>query len=171
MNEYYLKRLLSSKEELHQKIEEYKTAKIINEIEPDKNEITGHLAKAEHNLKFIDLISKESFSDWTIVGCYYCLYHAALSLLIKKCLFSKNHDATLCLLIKEYCKELSEDEFELINFTFLNNEDILFYVQAKDQREQASYSTKTAFNRSDVNTIVIKTRLLFNKAKEILRND
>lgn len=171
MNEHYLKQLLSSKEELNQKIEEYKTAKIISEIEPDKNEISGHLNKAEHNLKFIDKISKEGFSDWTIVGCYYCLYHAALSLIIKKGLFSKNHDATLCLLIKEYYKELLEEEFELINFTFLNNEDILFYVQTKDKREQASYSTKTAFVRSDVNTIVIKTQLLFNKAKEIIQND
>ena len=122
-------------------------------------------------MKFVEHTSKTDFSGWVVVGCYYTLYHAALALLFKKGLFSKNHDATLCLLIKEYYKELSKEEFELINFTFLNNEDILFYVHAKDKREQASYSTKTVFGRSDVNTMVLKTRLLFNKAKEILQND
>jgi len=102
---------------------------------------------------------------------YYCLYHAALSLIIKKGFFSKNHDATLCLLIKNYYKDLSQEDFELIHFTFLNNEDILFYVETKDKREEASYSTKTIFDRSDVNKIILKTRLLFNKAKEIIVNE
>ena len=66
MNEYYLKKLLYSNEELQKKIEEYKTAKIITRIEPNSNEIKGHVDKAEHNLKFIDRISKE-FSDWAII--------------------------------------------------------------------------------------------------------
>lgn len=114
-------------------------------------------------------ISKE-FTDWAIVGCYYCLYHSALALIIKKGLFSKNHDATLCLLIQEYHKEISEDDLLLINFTFLNNEDILFYAQAKNKREEASYSTKTIFEKTEVNKIFIKTRLLFNKSKELLND-
>jgi hypothetical protein len=81
MNEHQFKQMLSSHEQLNIKIEEYKKLKIIQKIEPNKNEIQGHLSKAEHNIKFIDTISKQGFSDWTIVGCYYCLYHAALSLI------------------------------------------------------------------------------------------
>lgn len=170
MNEGQLKKLLTSREELDKKIKSYQLEKQISNIGEDTAEIKGHIEKAEHNMKFVEHTSKTSFSDWVLVGCYYTLYHAALALLLKKGLFSKNHDATLCLLIKEYYKELSKEEFELINFAFLNNEDILFYVRAKDTREKASYSTKTAFDRSDVNTIVVKTRLLFNKAKEMLHN-
>ena len=171
MNEFQLKRILTSREELNKKIDDYELEKQVSNLRGDTNEIRGHIEKAEHNLKFVEQTSKTDFSDWVLVGCYYTLYHAALALLLKKGVFSKNHDATLCLLIKEYYKELSEEEFELINFTFLNNEDILFYVQTKDKRKQASYSTKTAFDRSDVNVVVLKTRLLFNKAKEILQND
>jgi len=129
------------------------------------------MQKAEHNIKFVDKISNLGYSDWIIVGCYYCLYHAALSLILKKGFSSKNHDATLCLLIKYYYKEITEEEIELINFTFLNNEDILFYVESRDKRRDASYSTKTAFDKSDVSKIILKTRLLFNKSKSILENE
>ncbi|MBI2665779.1 HEPN domain-containing protein [Candidatus Woesearchaeota archaeon] len=163
--------LLASKNELNKKIDTYLHDKQIFTISEEVNEIKGHLEKAGHNLRFVEHTTKTDFSDWVLVGCYYTLYHAALALLLKKGLFSKNHDATLCLLIREYYKEFSEDEFELINFTFLNNEDILFYIHAKDKREQASYSTKIAFKNSDVNLIVLKTRLLFNKAKEIITSE
>ena len=171
MNEGQLKKLLTSRTELNKKIESYQLEKQISLVQKDAAEIKGHIEKAEHNMEFVEHTSKTDFSDWVLVGCYYALYHAALALLLKKGLFSKNHDAILCLLIKEYYKELSKEEFEWINFTFLNNEDILFYVQAKDTREKASYSTKTAFDCSDVKAIVVKTRLLFNKAKEMLHND
>ena len=47
--------------------------------------------------------------------------------------FSKNHDATLCLLIKEYCeKGLAESDIELMNIAYLNYEDMLFYVKSKN---------------------------------------
>ena len=98
------------------------------------------------------------------------MYHSALALIIKKGYFSKNHDATLCLLIQEYNKDILEEDLELINYTFLNNEDILFYAQAKNKREEASYSTKTMFDKTDTGMIFINTRLLFNKAKEILKD-
>lgn len=52
MKEYYLKKLLHSKEELQKKIEEYEKSEIISKISPNLHEIQGHIKKAEHNLKF-----------------------------------------------------------------------------------------------------------------------
>lgn len=169
MKENYLKKLLNSKKLLQEKINNYQELKLIKKIEPNNNEIKGHFTKAEHNLKFVSSVSND-FSDWIVVGCYYCLYHLALALINKKGLYSKNHDATLCLLIQEYYKDLSDEDFELINFTFINNEDILFYVSTKDKREKASYSTKLFFDNQDLSIIILKTRLLFNKLKQILEN-
>src|SRR3989338_5543063 len=123
MNEFQLKKMLASKEELNKKIEGYQLEKTISTLQVDTDEIKGHIEKADHNLKFVEHTSKTDFSDWVLVGCYYTLYHAALALLLKKGLFSKNHDATLCLLIKHYYTKISPEDLEFINFTFLNNED------------------------------------------------
>ncbi|HDP73811.1 MAG TPA: hypothetical protein ENN46_02535 [Candidatus Woesearchaeota archaeon] len=167
MNEHYLRRLLGSRQELERKIEEFKNAGVVKIMPPDINAVKGHIAKAVSNIRFVDSISKE-FSDWAVVGCYYCLYHAALALIIRKGFFSKSHDATLCLLMLEYYRDLSEDDLALVNFAFLTKEDILFYVKAKNKREEASYSAKTRFGWSDINTIFTNTRLFLNKAKKLI---
>ncbi|MEK6937605.1 MAG: HEPN domain-containing protein [Nanoarchaeota archaeon] len=171
MNEFQLKKMLASKEALNQKINDYEIEKQIFNLREDLGEIKGHIEKADHNMKFVENTSKIDFSDWVLVGCYYTLYHAALALLLKKGLFSKNHDATLCLLIKHYYKEISLEELEFINFTFLNNEDFLFYAESKNKRENASYSTKIKFDKVDTTKAIINTRLLLNKIKEIIHSD
>lgn len=83
MNEHYLKKLLSSQDELDKKIEEYQDKGQIDKVSSEKHEIDGHIEKAEHNLKFVTTTEKNQFSDWILVGCYYTLYHAALGLLNK----------------------------------------------------------------------------------------
>ena len=170
MNEFQLKKILASTEALNQKISDYELEKQIFNLQEDPGEIKGHLEKADHNMKFVENTSKIDFSDWVLVGCYYTLYHAALALLLKKCIFSKNHDATLCLLIKHYYKEISPEDLEFINFTFLNHEDFLFYAESKNKRENATYSTKIKFDKADITKAIINTRLLLNKIKEIIQN-
>jgi len=93
----------------------------------------------------------------------------ALALLLKKGFSSKNHDATLCILIKEYYnKELSGSDIELLNKVYLNNEDILFYVKSKEEREKASYSSQVAFDKKNVEDLRMKTLEFVRKAKNIL---
>ena len=104
---------------------------------------------------------------WLLIRCKG--YHIAIALLIKKGFSSKNHDATLCVLIKYYNVELSKDDIELINKAYLDNNDILFYVQSKQEREKASYSSQTAFDKKLVQELRLKTILFVNKAKEILK--
>ncbi len=151
MNEKQLKKLLNRKEVLEKRIEHYLKQKILVKQEIDNKEIEGHITKAEHNAEFVKDTLEDGYSDWAIVGCYYAAYHMALALILKKGFSSKNHDATLCVLIKEYHNnELSDLDIELLNKVYLNNEDILFYVKTKKEREKASYSHQIVFNERNV---------------------
>src|SRR3989344_9635 len=102
MNEKQLKRILNKPEMLKKRIENYLKRKILVKQEIDSKEIKGHIAKSEHNAEFVKDTLENGYSDWAIVGCYYAAYHMALALILKKGFSSKNHDATLCVLIKEY---------------------------------------------------------------------
>ena len=133
------------------------------------DEIKGHLAKSEHNLKFVLDNSKLGYYDWCITGCYYSIYQIALALIRAKQYYSKNHDATLCLLAREFYKEgINENDIELINIFFLDYQDLLLYVHSKDNREKASYSSKYAFDKDKVEELRLKSIDFVNKGRVIL---
>lgn len=167
MNEKDLKKLLETKDFLEEKLGFYKQNKIIIETD-SKHEMKGHFEKARHNLSFLKEI-KQEYHDWMLVACYYAAYHAALALIISKGCFSKNHDATLCILIKEFYKqELTKEDIELLNM--FDAQDILFYVESKQKREEASYSTKIKFDVKEVNNLKLKTTLFINKVDKIINS-
>ncbi len=169
MNEKQLKRILNKPEALDKRIDVYLKKKILVKQDIDTKEIEGHIAKSEHNAEFVKDTLEDGYSDWAIVGCYYAAYHLALALILKKGFSSKNHDATLCILVKEYYnKELSGLDIELLNKAYLNNEDILFYVKSKEEREKASYSSQIIFDKKNVEDLRLKTLEFVRKAKNIL---
>lgn len=49
-----------------------------------------------------------------------------------------------------------------------DTQDLLFYVESKQKREDAQYSTKIKFETREINKIEIKTALFVSKAKEIM---
>jgi len=170
MNEYYLKQLLNSNSKLNDKITEFIKEKIIVKQDVDINEIKGHIEKSEHNLNFIKDTLKQGYSDWAITGCYYAMYQAVLALILKKGYSSKNHDATLCILIKEYYKKgIEQEDVELMNKFFVDYQNLLFYIQAKNKREDATYSSNYKYDYKTVENLRIKAILFVNKAKEILK--
>jgi len=169
MNEKQLKALLENPKLVDEKIDFYIKNKILFRQEFDEAEMKGHIQKAEHNSGFIQDTLKQNYTDWAIVGCYYASYHIALALLLKRGFSSKNHDATLCVLIRHYYgRELTKDDIELINRIYLDNNDILFYVQSKQEREKASYSSQVVFDKKLVNELRLKTLLFVNKGKDII---
>ena len=90
-------------------------------------------------------------------------------MLILKGYKTKNHDATLVMLIKEYYSDgLTGDDIALLNKTFLNYHDLLFYIRAKGKREEASYSTRYSYGQETVENLRRETINYVNKAKEIL---
>ncbi len=168
MNDKELARLLSDKGFAENKIEYYIQKKALFLREKSRKEIEGHMQKAMHNLEFIPEISAK-FGDWKLVVCYYASYHMALALALNRGYSSKSHDATLCVLIRHYFKVISADEIKLLNEIWLDNEDILFYAQSKNEREKASYSTRILFDNANIEDIKLKTIMFVNKAKEILK--
>lgn len=168
MKEYDVQKLINTPEIVDAKIKECINNKFLFKQNIDQEEIEGHLLKAEHNLRFIAEVQTKDFPDWAITGCYYACYHAALALIQTKGYTSKNHLATICILIKEFYKnELSEEDIELLS-KFLDYKDVLFYVKAKNKREDAAYSTKTLFDKKEVEKLRIQAVLFVNKIRNIL---
>ena len=141
--------------------------KQIRKIEPNNELVIAHIQKAEHNLRFFKLSNQyENYNDWLIVTLYYSLYHAALVLISHKNYFSKNHYATILLLIREY--SLSQEEIKLMNNLSLNKEDAELYTKLKKDRHNASYTTEIKFTKDLINTYQKKVIDFINKTKEIL---
>jgi len=168
LDEKKLNELIKNRNLIEKRISFYLKKKILTGQPIIKSEIAGHLEKAKHNLEFVNSSFKNGFLDWTITGCYYAVYHAVLSLILFKGYSSKNHDASLCILIKEYYKEISLEEVELINNLFLNYNDLLFYVKSKEQREIASYSGRIIFDKENVKGVISRTIDFVNKCEGLL---
>ena len=170
MKEYDLNKLITDKELLNMKIQEYLKQGIIRKQSIDKNEIQGHIEKSEHNLNFIKDNLKLGYTDWCITGCYYASYHIVLALISTKGYSSKNHLATLCILIKEFYKKgIEKEDLELIDSFFVEYQDLIFYVESKQRREDATYSSRRYFDKKEVEKLRIKTALFIDKIKGIIK--
>jgi uncharacterized protein (UPF0332 family) len=170
MKDYELNKLLNNKQLIEEKIHKFLEEEIIKKQKVDFDEMQGHLLKADHNLRFVAENVKLNFYDWAITGCYYACYHAALSLIVTKGYASKDHLATLCILIQEfYKKELNQEDIEILS-QLLDYQDILFYVESKNKREDATYSTKIKFDKPEVEQLRIKAALFVSKIKSIIKN-
>jgi len=107
--------------------QKYLRLKQIKEETELKDLIEGHIEKANHNLKFIKLtLELKEFNDWTVVSAYYSIYHASLALCALKGFSTKNHLATLLILIREfYQKGLTKEEIETVGDTSIEKEEVL----------------------------------------------
>ena len=158
--------LISNKKALEEVYNNYIKKKLIAKSYSDLSQ--GHIAKSNSNMEFVSfLLDDNRFLDWAIVGLYYGVYHASLALLSKKGFSSKDHNATLCFLIKNFA-ELSEADIELIDQLAINREDIEFYAGLKQERQKASYSTSLLFSKSSVEDLRKKSLKLINKIQVIL---
>jgi uncharacterized protein (UPF0332 family) len=98
-----INKLFSDKKYLNNELNFFIKNKQIRIIPENKELTESHIKKAKHNLEFYRLNKQHSdFNDWLIVTLYYALYHSALSLIVNKKYSSKNHYATILILIKEY---------------------------------------------------------------------
>ncbi len=145
------------------------TKKIKKETEI-KELVQGHLEKADHNLRFVKAtLDLGEFNDWAIVSAYYSIYHASLALCALKGYSTKDHLATLLILIKEfYQTKLNREEIEMVNKTTIEKEQVLYYIEAKNKRTKASYSTQKIFDKNEAEILQRKAVVFTNKVKEII---
>jgi uncharacterized protein (UPF0332 family) len=114
----------------------------------------------------------KEFNDWAIVSAYYSIYHASLALCALRGYSTKNHLATLLILINEfYQKELSREEIQSMGNAIIEKEEILYYVQAKIKRTKANYSTQKVFDKNEVESLRLKAIDFVNRIKEIIENN
>lgn len=160
-----IKEYFEDKMKLDLEIKFHLAKKNLIKAEHAKQLVAAHLDKAKHNLSFVDSLKSE-FNDWKVIGLYYSLYHSSLALLANKGFISKNHNATLLFLIKNY--SLSYDEIELIDQLSITKDDAEFYAGLKKERHDASYATSALFSDNRVEELKSKTISLINKIRAIL---
>ena len=121
---------LEDEERREKDFQKYLKNKKIKKETEIKELVLGHINKADHNLKFVkSTIELKEFNDWAIVSAYYSIYHASLALCALKGYSTKDHLATLLILIKEfYKKELNKEEIEMISKTTIEKEEVLYYI-------------------------------------------
>jgi len=161
---------LENEERRQKDFEKYLKLKKIKLETEIKELIQGHIDKADHNLKFVkSTLELKEFNDWAIVSAYYSIYHASLALCALKGYSTKDHLATLLILIKNfYQKELNKEEIEMVNKTTIEKEEVLYYIEAKTERKKASYSTKILFDKEEAENLQKKAINFVNKVKEII---
>jgi uncharacterized protein (UPF0332 family) len=167
-----LNELLKNKDKLEEKIQNYMKWQTLVKEKINKEDIIGHLSKAKNNLTFVDNNIPLGHIDWAIAGCYYAVYHATLALILGKGYSSKNHDATLCMAIREYYGEgIFDEDITLINFFFLTYQDLLFYIDAREKRKDASYSPRFLFSKEEVEELRQKAMAYIVKVELILKEN
>jgi uncharacterized protein (UPF0332 family) len=153
MREHDLNKLLENKGLLDAKIEDFLSQGVLIKQPVVSDEIKGHIAKAEHNLVFVKDNVKLGHFDWCISGCYYASYHIVLALIMTKGYSSKSHLATLCFLIKEFYKQgIDKEDLQMIDSLFIDYQDLTFYVESKNKREDATYSSNRLQPKETVRT-------------------
>lgn len=132
--------------------------------------VQGHIDKADHNLRFVkSTLELKEFNDWAIVSAYYSIYHASLALCALRGYSTKDHLATLLILINEfYQKGLNKEEIETVGNTTIEKEEVLYYIEAKNKRTKASYSTQKIFDKNEAEGLRTKAINFVNKVKEII---
>ncbi len=162
-------KLFSNKEYLLEQIDFFTQQKQIRKINSNKELVMSHIDKAKHNLAFYKLNKNNTeFNDWLIVTLYYALYHSSLALITNRNYMSKNHYATILLLINEY--SISKEDIELFENLSINKEDANFYTSLKQDRHNASYSTQNLFSKPLIEKYEKGVIDFIIKTEEILEN-
>ena len=161
-------KLFSDTEYLEKEMHFFITKKQLKKTSNNPELVKSHLKKARHNLEFYKLNKAHTnFNDWSIVTLYYSLYHSALALITHKNYSSKNHYATILVLIKEYA--ITRDEARLLNELSINKEDAELYTDLKDDRHDASYATNIKFSQETINDYENKVLDFINKTEELIQ--
>ena len=163
-----IEELISNKEKLDEYYTNYQNRKLIIKSLDTINLKNAHIKKAEHNLEHVDLLLQTSkFNDWILISLYYSLYHTFLALVQNKCYSSKNHNATIVFILKHYV-QIEINELKLLDKLYVSEEDAKFYMNLKETREKANYSTELNFENSNIVELIEKVKEIHLKVKEIL---
>lgn len=92
-----------------------KGEKGLDVIGPSDDLSSGHIKKADHNLIVMTDLNKLGHEDWVVIAAYYSMYQAALGILAKIGLDSKDHATTVAILEYFFGKQIDKTLLEKFN--------------------------------------------------------
>ncbi len=111
----------------------------LSKIEPNQKLAVAHIEKAVHNLKLLNFLRENGFSDWSVTAGFYSIYHCFLAIAIKFGYESKNQTCTITLI-----ESLQEDgkikiNKEIIELMKYEEEQSIHEESIIEAREEYSY--------------------------------
>src|SRR3989344_7894771 len=145
----------------------------LRKVSPNENMIRGHVNKAIHNFRAIDVFKREGFSDWSASASFYCLYHCLLAITAKKGYESRNQSCTFALIEQMINnKELSLTIEELKE---IYDKDVTERLEQStkilDIRENMQYSIKTSLKGLEFKLLKERTKFLFDKIRKSIEKE
>lgn len=152
-------------------------------VDPNNYLSKGHIEKADHNLIVMTDLNKLGHEDWIIISAYYAMYQAAMALLAKIGLESKDHVITVAVLEYFFGEEIGKeliDEFNKlkeekddISGIIIEDKYIDYLWKIKTMRETVQYGTSITYKEKDVvmrnaREFVSKIKLVINELNEKL---
>ena len=138
----------------------------------------GHIKKADHDLVVMTDMGKLGHEDWVVTAAYYAMYHAAMAVLSKIGLESKEHAATAAVLeyffgtkigkpLIESFNDIKERKDKLhlpkIEEKYMNN-----FWDVKRSRETMQYGIVLTF--SETEKVMAKARDFVMAIKLLVEN-
>lgn len=139
------------------------------EIESDSELAKKHVEKAVHDLKAINVLLKNNFSDVCMSMIFYSMYHCFLAIATKFGYESRNQTCTISLI-----EHLKEEEKIDIDSKYI---DMLKYADVEEKQESSVIEMREEFTygieTSDENTerieeLIEECKILIDKTKEIV---
>lgn len=152
-----------------------------------KDNILGHLRKANHNLRLTNKLFEmqesnqfdfqyegETNFDWIVTISYYAMYQSCLAALAAVQKTGETHAATVCALVHYYFhkrRRLNEQYLlALERIEALASQDIQKLVVGKEQREKASYDSAFVTQRGIAQAALTDAKEFVAKIREILED-
>lgn len=141
----------------------------------------GHLKKADHNLVVMTDLNKLGHEDWVVITAYYAMYQAAMALLTKVGLESKDHATTAAILEYFFGEQISKEFIVLFNdikekkdkieALIIKEKYINYLWDTKRARETVQYGIAISYKETEIITIharefVSKIKIVLNEIDE-----
>ena len=130
----------------------------------------GHIEKADHNLIVMTDLDELGHDDWVVISAYYAMYQAALALLSKIGLESKDHATTVAVLEYFFGRQINKGLIEKFDElkerkdkieTIIIEEKYIDYLwKIKRARETVQYGISITYK---------ETESVMNNARDFVR--
>lgn len=167
---------MKSKDILTNALKRSKKERGLKVINPNDDLSKGHIEKSNHDLVVMTDLYKMRHEDWVVIAAYYAMYQAALALLTKIGLESKEHATTLAVLEYFFGEQITKELLEEFN-TIKEKKDKIEAIiitktyidslwKVKQARESVQYGISIEYK--ETNAIIENARKFTSKIKLVI---